>query len=424
MHSEIAKAPEAGRVRLVGEVRYDGAGLGSELYWFEAPESLAGALTSSGNPWLACLLPLAVTLGEPLRLRRPVDPTLFENALKLMEIWKSWFPQLSVIRIEADGEETRARSAPGRTAAFFSGGVDSFFTALEHRDSSNAPPRFPIDDLLNVWGFDIPLNKREPYTRMRDMLQKAAGELGKEFVPLATNLRDTRLESTGWGPRYFGVALASVALALEQRYSTALIASSSGYFDLAPRGSHPLTDPLLSTSGTRIVHDGAGFDKPDKISVVVQSEVAMRYLHVCWRLGSEENCGNCHKCYRTMTALSVLGALDRCETLKDLDFSVERVGKIYSYDDQDRAGMKRLRQFAAARGRHDIAEALERSLKHTDRVDRWTRIAKRWRTKPLIRHLRGRGFLSLFVRDSVLGLLLNASVDWEAAMSLVSNPGG
>ncbi len=51
----------------MGEVAYDKRE--REEYWFDFPELYCDSLTLSGNPWLACLLPLAVTHREPLRLR-------------------------------------------------------------------------------------------------------------------------------------------------------------------------------------------------------------------------------------------------------------------------------------------------------------------------------------------------------------------
>src|SRR5216683_2225878 len=65
-----------------------------------------------------------------VRLLGPVDPGLFETAHQLMQIWKCWYPNLSLIHIGADVEPIPPRNVAGKTAAFFSGGVDSFFTAL------------------------------------------------------------------------------------------------------------------------------------------------------------------------------------------------------------------------------------------------------------------------------------------------------
>lgn len=103
----VEEAPTRSRVRLVGDVAYDDRPRTPEPYWFEFPEEFAGDLSATGNPWLACLLPLAVVRREPLRLCRPRDPTLVGNATRLMETWFRWNR-----RHRPSAEESRSRS-PG-----------------------------------------------------------------------------------------------------------------------------------------------------------------------------------------------------------------------------------------------------------------------------------------------------------------------
>src|ERR1700730_13512489 len=123
----VAEAPSApGRVRLLGDVVYDDRPREGESYWFEVPEKYAADLSVSGNPWLACLLPLAITRREPLRLCLPVDPLLLANASRLMRIWSRWYRRLSPVWIEAASRPTEPGPGVRETGAFFSGGIDSF----------------------------------------------------------------------------------------------------------------------------------------------------------------------------------------------------------------------------------------------------------------------------------------------------------
>jgi hypothetical protein len=365
-------------VRLCGEVAYDDKKHKPEIYWFDVPEQYSEYLSESGNPWAACLLPLAVTLGEPLRLCRPIDRLLFENASDLVDIWASWHSHLRVIPIEAD-LIVAAPHGHNKTAAFFSGGVDSFFTALRNQEHSIRST--PIDDFIHVWGFDILLKHEEAYQRMISRLRIAASALGKELVEVSTNLRATRLDKTGWGSwdgwgaLYHASALASVGLALEKRYAKVLINSASGYRFLHPWGSHPLTDPLLTTSQTRIIHYGAASGRIQKIEYLTKHDVALQNLHVCPKLGTDASCGNCRKCYYTMTAILLFGAFDRCRTFNKIEYDVRKLEHMYSADDCDRAGVKALQELAVKHGRLDIAKALQRSFANTDRVDRWRLLA-------------------------------------------------
>src|SRR5690348_5680570 len=111
--------------RLTGIVQYaDGV---REEYWFEC----GWAMTGSGSPWLAALLPLAATLGEPLEIPLPVDPLFLARADEILRLWRQWLPRMQVVAVTAPRDD-RPAPRPEAIAAFFSAGVDSFFTALRY----------------------------------------------------------------------------------------------------------------------------------------------------------------------------------------------------------------------------------------------------------------------------------------------------
>src|SRR5512138_2640874 len=114
------------RVRLVAEVAYDDRPGAAEEWWIEVPEERAGALSISGTPWLAAMLPLAATLGEPLRLRVPADRTLLRNAPEILRTWREWyrerFPEVREVPVDGDPLPAAAYAGPREAAAFFSGG--------------------------------------------------------------------------------------------------------------------------------------------------------------------------------------------------------------------------------------------------------------------------------------------------------------
>ena len=288
---EIEASPTSGAIRLSACVRYDQGE--EEVYWYDVPEAYKAQVSTTGNPWLACLAPLSVTLGETLHIDAPVDAQLLENVHELALVWKSWYPALQPINVEAEvvqDEVIPAGTCERRTAAFFSGGVDSFFTVLQHEEPGSRYGRHHVQDLLCVWGFDVPLENVEAFARMRASLERAADLLGKPFIPVATNIRTTRWDRAKWGPLSHGCGLASVGLVLEARFATLLVGSTYGYADLQPWGSHPLTDPLLSTSSTRVVHDGAAYNRVQKTAFIACNDVVKHHLRVCWKQRSDGNC--------------------------------------------------------------------------------------------------------------------------------------
>jgi hypothetical protein len=350
------------RVRLSGDVRY--ADSRTETYWYEVPASLKDDLSRSGNPWAVALLPLAAKLGEELRISLPVDRLLVRNLSELTRIWRGWYPSLHEVGLDVQVCDSVVSRTPGppRTAAFFSGGVDSFFTVL--RNDERVTGRLPIDELISVQGFDFPLDRAEAFEGHLRRLRSAGAELGKGVIWVATNLRTTRLNETSWADHYHGAALASVGLALERRYRHVVIAASSVYEETEPLGSHPLTDPLMSTGATQFVHDGAGETRTEKTIRVAESDIALRALHVCYREHAAENCGRCRKCSLTMVTLAALGVLDRAPTFPS-NLDLDRVGRIFLPGAMQRRGVKRLSRLAAARSRGDLAEALDRAIRRS-----------------------------------------------------------
>ena len=259
---ELSDSPmSADRVCIRAEVVSGGASPHSESYWFDVPKQHANELSLEGTPWLICLLPLAVNLGEPLEIAAPVDGTLLANAHELMSIWNCWYPQLHPVEIHAPISQT-PRFPQGRLhAALFSGGVDSWFTLLRHAEGAVQPR---IDELLTVSGLDVPLDNRGGIEKMRSAQQQAAAKFGINAIDIATNLRQTSWwNRSDWARVAHGCALGTAGLILERRYRTLLIPSTHRYDDLEPWGSHPLTDPLLSTHSLRVIHDGAAFGRVD-----------------------------------------------------------------------------------------------------------------------------------------------------------------
>jgi len=369
------EAPVAGRVRLVGNVRYEGAAAPEE-YWYEVPEELAGSLSRTGNPWLACLLPLAASTGEPLRLRLPVDELLLRGATEILSVWSAWYPKLRAVPIEADPVAPPAGGL--RSASFFTGGVDSFFTALRHARVPRT--KDSVDDLLTIAGLDIPLRHEEAAARRRERLRAAASDLGVELCEVATNIKETRLREADWHDISHGPGIVSAGLALEGRFRRLLVASTKPYQTLHPLGSHPMTDPLLSTESTRVIHDGATHGRGEKIAFIAGYDVAMSALHVCYRGKDDVNCGECEKCLRTLLWLDLAGRRGACRTFPKDGPDMERVAKIFLSQNLV-PYYSELKTAAVRSGRRDVARAVNRSLR-----------ASSWR-RPVVRlaeGLRGR----------------------------------
>jgi hypothetical protein len=350
--------PAGARTRAVASVAYVGAE--ADEIWLDVPADVAPRLAERGEAWLACLLPVAVARGEPLRLPLPVDREMLAGTAELMGVWRAWWPERAPVPLEVPAlDDPCPPAGPRPEAAFFSGGVDSFFTALEARER--------IDTLVSVWGFDVPIGAERAFAALRARLGGAAAELGRRWCWVGTNLRATRFQESPWPAMSHGCALGAVAHALAPRFGRVRIASTHGYANLAPFGSHPLTDPLLSSRALAIEHHGARFRRAEKLERIATDPVVQATLRPCWKSQDAANCSRCAKCFCTMLHLDVLGVLERCTTFDRSRYRVAAASRLHAEAWEVRSYLEDVRALAERRGRRDVVRAIDRGLRHTRR---------------------------------------------------------
>ena len=273
-------------------------------------------LAGSTDAGLAALLLLAMRVGGPLVAHGPASPRLVASLPKIQDILRNWeqrspsYATYHAVTVDAPNRDESRTQRPRRVGAFFTGGVDSFYTLARHRDE--------IDTLVYVHGFDVRLDDERLDELVTSRLRAAALALNKPLVEVRTDLRSVSDRYSNWLD-YHGSALASVALLLATEFERMYVPATLTYAHLIPLGSHPLLDPLWSTEGVELIHDGCEASRLDKLSLLADDMVAQAHLRVCWenRKG-RYNCGSCEKCLRTMVALRALGVLNSFETLPDL----------------------------------------------------------------------------------------------------------
>lgn len=275
--------------------------------WFRIPTSVNPTLSS--DPFFAaCLIP-AMALGKTLKTESPVSASLLCAADSVQNIFHNWFPELARIQVSA-APVSRSRERRGGVGCFFSGGVDSLYTFLKREQE--------ITTIVYVHGFDVDLSDDILRKKVSEALRAFAARTGKSLIEVETNLRDFTNQHGAWGEKIHGSALASVGLLLDSLLERIYVPSSYAYSELFPWASHPLVDPLWSTETIQIVHDGCQASRFEKVATIAEDDRALSALRVCWEnRNGAYNCGQCEKCIRTMSALEILGALDRCPTFSN-----------------------------------------------------------------------------------------------------------
>jgi len=320
-------------------------------------------LDRESDAFLALGLLPAMALGVPLRVPGQVSPRLLAGVRRIQQVLRLWIEGGRIVEVEAKPGAEPAQSE-GRVGAFFSGGVDSFYTALTRRER--------ITDLIFVHGLDIPLAGNEGLRRAAaTMAREVASELGMHLIEAEVDVRSFSDRYLDW--KYFnGSALAAIALLLQRRLKEVLLPATMSYALLYPETPHPAVDPHWSTESLEFQSSGTETRRSEKVAFLANNALAMRNLRVCYqnREGAY-NCGECGKCLRTMISLQAAGALGRCETLPH-DLDLGRVRRMWLSDTSHRV-------FAL-----DNLETLRRD-------GRQPRLARAVRTSLLLSRLRGFG---------------------------------
>jgi hypothetical protein len=314
-HHEIADL-KRGPGELSFETRIGGHG---RRIWLRADTD---AVPEADAALSACLMP-AMRSGGTLRLPEPVSPKLLRTQREFQAIQRAWsfawqFGDAPLREVEVLAP-TRVPEGPhtsGRVAAFFSGGVDSWSTILDHPE---------ITDLIFVRGFDlipgVP-HHAEIADEVEARVRWAAEAVGIRLHVVETNLRELSDPLVRWDA-YYGCALVTVALFLAPLFERVLIAGESDYEIQAPIGANLLIDQLWSTEQLEIVDDSGRYSRVQRTERIAAHPVVQQTLRVCWENpGGAYNCGRCRKCLLTMLTLEALGARDSIVTFPpqlDLD---------------------------------------------------------------------------------------------------------
>jgi hypothetical protein len=306
-----------------------GPGSNSRSVFFRTRDAV---LAPNPEAWFCLALLPSMKLGVDLCLDALPSPKLLGAVDRLSDIYCSWYPDFH----RASLPEARLANNPQvhgeGVASFFTGGMDSFYTLLKHRDE--------ITHVIFVHGIDVGLRDMRLRRQVSDMLERVGREFGVGVIEIESNIRGFfEHHQINWEAGH-GAAFTCIGHLLASSFRRIYIPSSFTYAELFPWGSHPLTDPLWSSESLEFVHDGSEASRVQKAVLLAQSDVALQSLRVCFHnLDSAYNCGRCEKCVRTMINLHAAGALARCTTFPN-KLDLKRVRRLAVMKDCERAFLR------------------------------------------------------------------------------------
>ncbi len=378
----LRKENNADRVRIIAKVIWENCDRQSQDVYFETTSEFGDALFLNPNSFLlACALP-AMRYGEKrIALDASISPEIKDGLINSMKCLINWqVKKRQIIEIEAPLEtEVLFTDKPPRAGALFSGGIDALAMVRDnHLNFASDHPRYIKDGIL-VYGVLQGENEFEPnFQNVINAVSAMAEDAGIKLIQVYTNayahFRDLDPDFSFWRFEYHGSFLAAIAHAFATRLSVASIASTYDFANLEPWGSHPLLDPLYSTTSLQIRHENAALSRLEKTQLVGEWDIALKHLRVCNEKESYSegnyNCGNCEKCVRTMTAFLSLGLLEQISTFKDKDVSKEKlVNTCYLSDNYEENCYRELIKPLTDINRLDLVDGIEQISKRYHQQD-------------------------------------------------------
>lgn len=299
-------------VRSAGQVKRI-ASFGDQQVWWEltGQDEYLPAPLQVHDMAATALVFVAMHRGQDMYIDGPVTFSLLKNLEDLIACWVAWRPdlyqhiQVSAARELAD-DAIRLPQTQQAVAAF-SGGLDASFTAWRHVTGRAGRRSYHLLAGVLIQGFDIALNADAAFDITVASAADSLQSINVPMVTLKTNWRD--VACVNWEME-FGNGVATCLRNWQGSVHAGLVGSDEDYTRLVlPWGGNPITYAMLSSRDFQVVYDGGEFARTEKAERILDWEVGLRNLRVCWEGPiTGRNCGRCEKCLRTKLNFMAVGA--------------------------------------------------------------------------------------------------------------------
>lgn len=287
-------------------------------------------------PFVCNVLPL-IWLTDSQLIIEELDKNFYSSISQFKKGFVEMYPDASFAgKVIANNLSHYICSNSGRSATFFSGGLDAWCTLVRH--ISETP------DLILLWGADIPYTNETGWETLKGIVDETAKQLELNLITIKSSFRKIINEKTldnaffpklhdGW---WHGVqhGIALIGHSAPYNYIGGVcyqyIAASFSPNDTGVTcASYPSIDNYVKFFDCSVYHD-AFISRSQKTKEIVayQRETGSKVkLHVCWKTTDGKNCCKCEKCLRTIMGILLEGGYP-----ENFGFDPDRISFDYMQD--------------------------------------------------------------------------------------------
>lgn len=315
--------------------------------WFKVDNKYSDYLCDErGDAYLIAVLNYAMANRHDITIDIPVSESLVYNLEKyLIDALVENNAQYYRPQITAALTSEQLPNA-GAVGTGISCGVDSLHALANHHASEYKKHNITHLAFNNVGSHGQGKEAHDLFLSRIERPKKFAEEYGFELIVSDSNLMDVIPQDHYKTHTYSSMF---PVFCLQKLYSIYLYASAGYHFNefqlnqdsLICCGSYEMLSlQCFSNENVKVLSEGMGKVRMDKLRKVSQYAPSYKYLNVCLLEG--DNCGKCEKCVRTMLGLDALGTLDNYTAVFDIPY----------YRSHKKWYLQQM-MYQKARGRHD-----------------------------------------------------------------------
>ena len=303
------------------KIRVEAVVEGCEPIWFELDKQFQSMIdTESVDAFFVLYTWLAMERGLDLKIEGKVSRQLADAVSHdIKKMFLALCPRLHEIDIDVLNPESSWQQSDGSSATGFSGGVDSWYTALQ-AEENGTPYAYYLFANTGQHGKD---NVEEVFAQRFAVAESALCTMNKPLIAVNSNI--DRIFRERFQQRDV-IGNIACALLLQQGisrydYSSSYAPEDLGVFEHYDMSiMDPYLLPLLNTERIRFFSIGDEAGRIEKLEFISSGDLFSNEIYVCIEKTIPiKNCGYCFKCRRTQLALE---SIDRMALLKNnFDFS-------------------------------------------------------------------------------------------------------
>lgn len=290
----------------------------SERFIVEYSEDISSTPQSIAViPFLTNFLPISWVTDSQIIVDE-IDKSFYENLGKIKDGYINMYPNIkfsgSLLFNKVVDNNWKDDE---KTAMFFSGGLDSYFTLIQNIKYS---PK-----LITIWGADIPFDDITGWKSASKHVKNVSKTFNLDYCFIKSpfrrvvdylslnNLVEKKSNSEWWHDFQHGIGIIGHAapVVYKNKLNMVYIASTYSINDKQVScASYPTIDNNVRIGSCKVIHDGFEYTRQDKVLKVCKYSITTNkkiHLRVCWEVAGGHNCSACEKCIRTIMGIYAEG---------------------------------------------------------------------------------------------------------------------